>query len=118
MAKLTWLGTEDYREGETPLESCVWCGVLFTAFDKVDVSDQWMINKARGNRFFRVEEGNGSPRPETWTNDPPPPPPLDDPPRYPDNPPDYPPEDDPDREPSKKRRGRPPRIRDNGNGDQ
>jgi hypothetical protein len=110
MAKLTWLGTEDYREGETPLESCVWCGVLFTAFDKVEVLDQWMIAKARGNRYFRVEDGNGNPPPE-------PPPPE---PRYPDTPPDYPPEDEPDREPNKKRRSggaRPPRIRNNGNGD-
>jgi hypothetical protein len=120
MAKLTWLGsTEGYREGETPLDSCTWNGVLFTAGDKVEITDEWMIKKARGNRFFRVEDSNGSPRPETWTNDPPPePPPLTEPPRYPDNPPDYPPEDEPDREPHKKRRGRPPRIRDNGNGDQ
>ena len=115
MAKLTWLGTEDYREGETPLESCVWCNVLFTAFDKVEVSDEWMIAKARGNRFFRVEDSNGNPHPETWTNDPPPP--IEEPPRYPTTPPDYPPEDEPDREPNKKRRGRPPRIRNNGNGD-
>jgi len=107
MAKLTWLGTEDYREGETPLESCVWCGVLFTAFDKVDIYDPWMINKARGNPFFRVEDSNGNPPPE-------PPPPQ---PRYPDPPPDYPPEDEPDRTP-KKRGGRPKRIRDNGNADQ
>lgn len=113
MAKLTWLGTEDYREGETPLESCTWNGVLFTAFDKVEVTDEWMIAKARGNRFFRVE-GNGAPRPpdhinpETWTNDP-----VEEPPRYPTTPPDYPPEDEPDRQPPK-RRGRPPRIRENG----
>lgn len=128
MTRLTWLGSEDYREGESPLESCVWNGVLFTAGDKVEVTDEWMINKARGNRFFRVEEnGKGEepvpgpfgPMPETWTNDEP---------RYPDNPPDYPPEDDPDRrghdyppeerEPNKKRRGRPPRIRENSDGDQ
>ena len=119
MAKLTWLGsTEGYREGETPLDSCTWNGVLFTAGDKVEISDEWMIKKARGNRFFRVEDSNGSPRPETWTNDPPPPPSIEEPPRYPTTPPDYPPEDEPDREPHKKRRGRPPRIRDNGNGDQ
>ena len=95
----------------------LWNGVLFTAGDKVEVTDPWMIAKARGNRFFRVEESNGNPRPETWTNDPPPPPPLDDPPRYPTTPPDYPPEDEPEREPNK-RRGRPKRIRDNGDGDQ
>ena len=119
-AKLTWLGEQDYGEGETPLSACTWNGILFTAGDRVEVADPWMIAKARGNRFFRVEEGNGNPRPETWTNDPPPPP-VEDPPRYPDNPPDYPPEDEPDREPGKKRRSggaRPKRIRDNGDGDQ
>ena len=116
MTTLTWLSTDDYREGETPLDSITWCGVLFTAGDKVEITDEWMIAKARGNRFFRVEDSNGSPRPETWTNDPPPP--IEEPPRYPTTPPDYPPEDEPDREPNKKRRGRPPRIRDNGNVDQ
>jgi len=139
MAKLTWLGTEDYREGETPLESCTWCGVLFTAFDKVEVTDEWMIAKARGNRFFKVEEepepqtffgpepppsyipAPDPPRitPEMWTNDP-----ATDPQeygpnlRYPAIPVDYPPEDEPDREPNKKRRGRPPRVRENGDVDQ
>ena len=130
MTTLTWLSTDDYREGETPLDSIMWCGILFTAGDKVEVNDPWMIAKARGNRFFRVEDSNGGPRPETWTNDPPPPPPIEEPSparedgrerpdvRYPTTPPDYPPEDEPEREPNKKRRGRPPRIRDNGNGDQ
>jgi hypothetical protein len=115
MARITWLGGEDYQEGETPLEAITWCGVLFTAGDKVEVTDERMIAKARGNRFFRVE--NGGPRPDTWTNDPPPPP-LQDPPRYPDNPPDYPPEDEPEREPGKKRGHRPRRIRENYDGDQ
>jgi hypothetical protein len=126
MAKITWLGsTEGYREGETPLDSCVWNGVLFTAGDKVEITDEWMINKARGNRFFRVDEELakkpepeqsmpiGLIGPETWTNTPdvatwttPHP--------YPAPPLDYPPEDDPDRP---KRRGRPPRIRENSDGD-
>ena len=57
MAKLTWLGEQDYGEGETPLSACTWNGVLFTAGDKVEISDPWMIAKARGNRFFRVENG-------------------------------------------------------------
>ena len=108
MAKITWLGEGDYKEGETPLSSCTWKGILFTAGDRVEISDEWMINKARGNRFFRVEEAAEAPakkpepeqslpigliRPEMWTN--------------------TPPED----EPHKKRRGRPPRIRDNGDAD-
>jgi hypothetical protein len=104
MTTLTWLSTDDYREGETPLDSIIWCGILFTAGDKVEVNDPWMIAKARGNRFFRVEDSNGHPPPE--------PPPE---PRYPDPPPDYPPEDEPDRQP-KKRNGRPKRIRNNGDG--
>jgi hypothetical protein len=115
MVRITWLGSEDYREGESPLESCVWNGVMFTAGDKVEVNDAWMIAKARGNRFFKVENG-GTPNPETWTNDPPPP--VEEPPRYPTTPPDYPPEDEPEREPNKKRKGRPRRIRDNGDADQ
>jgi len=116
MAKLTWLGsTEGYREGETPLDSCTWNGVLFTCGDKVEVTDETMIRKARGNRFFKVDDGPakkpaeavqslpiGLIRPETWTNTPPAP--------FPDFPPEQ-------VEP-KRRRGRPPRIRDNGNGDQ
>ena len=63
MTTLTWLGEQDYGEGETPLSACTWNGVLFTAGDKVEVTDPWMIAKARGNRFFRVEDGNGKPRP-------------------------------------------------------
>ena len=107
MAKITWLGEGDYKEGETPLSSCTWKGILFTAGDKVEISDEWMIKKARGNRFFKVEDTYqnvpvvevqslpiGLIRPEAWTNTPEP-------------------EDEP-----KRRRGRPPRIRDNGNGDQ
>ena len=117
MARITWLGSEDYREGESPLESCTWNGVLFTAGDKVEVTDEWMIAKARGNKFFLVEEDVsplGPAKPEMWTNEPPPDVSFfDDPPeRYPDTPPDYPPEDEPDR--PVKRRGRPPRIRENG----
>jgi hypothetical protein len=123
MAKLTWLGSEDYREGETPLESCEWCGVLFTAGDKVEVTDEHMIAKARGNRFFKVEEDvlpvtqwrepatEADPADVSWFDDPP-----EVGPRLitpPEELPDYPPEDDPDRP---KRRGRPRRIRDNGDG--
>ena len=127
MAKLTWLGTDGTEQGDEyiPLSPCTWCGVTFEVGQPVEVTDETMIRKARGNRFFRVEDnGKGKgpvpgpfgPMPETWTNDPPPPP-IEEPPRYPTNPPDYPPEDEPDREPNKKRRGRPPRIRDNGDGE-
>ena len=110
MAKLTWLGTDGTEEGDeyVPLAPCTWRGVFFPVGQAVEVTDETMIRKARGNHFFRVEERSEAPakkpaepeqslpigliRPETWTNTPP---------------------DEP-----KRRRGRPPRIRDNGNGDQ
>jgi hypothetical protein len=64
MARITWLGSsEDYREGESPLEAVTWNGVLFTAGDKVEVTDEWMIAKAKGNRFFLVEETGENPPP-------------------------------------------------------
>jgi hypothetical protein len=89
MAKLTWLGTEDYREGETPLESCIWCDVLFPAGEAVEVVNEWMIAKARGNRFFKVDETKPAPaKPEMWT--------------------ETAPEDD---IPPKRKRGRPPKVR-------
>ena len=127
MAKLTWLGTDGSVEGDeyVPLSPCTWCGVFFPVGQAVEVTDETMIRKARGNRFFRVDDAAEAPakkpepeqslpigliRPEAWTNTPPP---AD---RYPDLPPDYPPEDDPQREP-RKRGGRPKRVRDNGDGD-
>jgi len=122
MTKLTWLGTEDYREGETPLESITWCGVLFTAGDKVEVTDEWMIAKARGNRFFLVQEdavpqsgiepsGAKSPAPVQWREpateaDPADVSFFDDPPGVEtplDFPPDYPPEEEPKRKPGRSR---------------
>jgi hypothetical protein len=133
MTKLTWLGTEDYREGETPLESITWCGVLFTAGDKVEVTDEWMIAKARGNRFFLVQEddvpqsgiepsGAKSPAPSAredgrerpdvqWREpateaDPADVSFFDDPPGVEtplDFPPDYPPEEEPKRKPGRSR---------------
>jgi hypothetical protein len=125
MAKLTWLGTEDYREGETPLDSVTWCGVLFTAGDKVEVIDEWMIAKARGNRFFLVQEDaprvspipapiapTGAKLPEQWREpateaDPADVSFLDDPPGVEtplDYPPDYPPEEEPKRKPGRPRK--------------
>lgn len=122
MAKLTWLGTEDYREGETPLESVTWCGVLFTAGDKVEVTDEWMIAKARGNRFFLVQEDDPAPIEPTGAKSPAPPPQwrepateadpadvsfFDDPPGVEtplDYPPDYPPEEEPKRKPGRARK--------------
>jgi hypothetical protein len=121
MAKLTWLGSEDYREGESPLESITWCGVLFTAGDKVEVTDEWMIAKARGNRFFKVEDDDGinTPlNPTQWREpeteaDPADVSFFDDPPGVEtplDYPPDYPPEEEP-----KRKRGRPRKVIADGN---
>jgi hypothetical protein len=119
MAKITWLGEDDYREGEAPLSSCTWKGILFTAGDKVEVSDPYMIGKARGNRFFKVED---DPLPTQWREpiseaDPMDVSFFDDPPGVDDDPPeddrrghDYPPED---RQPLKRKRGRPPKVRTN-----
>jgi hypothetical protein len=98
MTKLTWLGTVDYREGETPLESCTWNSVLFTAGEAVEITDPYMIAKAKSNRFFKVDEAPppiGFIMPEAWTNEP-----VNDPP-----------EDIPDRLPLKRKRGRPPKVR-------
>jgi len=129
MAKLTWLGTDGSEQGDEyiPLAPCTWCGVTFEVGQPVEVTDETMIRKARGNHFFRVEEDVvpepqsffgpeqslpiGLIRPETWTNTPAEV--AEGNIEWLSSPPDYPPEDEP-----KRRRGRPPRIRDNGNGDQ
>ena len=127
MARLTWLGRR-LSGGRKPSRKLhlEWRAVHRRRQGRGDrrVDDQ----QGPRQSVLRVEEnGKGEepvpgpfgPMPETWTNDEP---------RYPDNPPDYPPEDDPDRrghdyppeerEPNKKRRGRPPRIRENSDGDQ
>lgn len=109
MTTITWKG-----EADGP-PSCTWKGIAFPVGVAVEVADEWMIGKARGNRFFQVDDDPakkpepeqslpiGLIRPEMWTNTPPP---------------DYPPEDDPDRLPFKRKRGRPPKVRENGDGDQ
>ena len=84
MAKLTWLGADDYEAGETPPSSCTWDDITFPVGEAVEVTDEWMIAKARGNRFFKVDDEPakkpaepeqslpiGLIRPEMWTNTPP-----------------------------------------------
>jgi hypothetical protein len=115
MAKITWKG-----EAEGPL-SCTWKGIAFPAGRAVEVDDPWMIAKARGNQYFKVED---EPAPVQWREpeteaDPADVNFFDDPPPSTDFtdvlPPDYPPEDDPEREPSKRKRGRPPnKVKENG----
>ena len=57
MAKLTWLGPDDYEAGETPPHTCTWNGVAFPRGEAVEVDDPDMIRKARGNRMFKVDDG-------------------------------------------------------------
>lgn len=112
MAKLTWLGAEGYEAGETPPDSCTWAGITFPVGVAVEVDQPVMIAKARGNRFFKVEDGEERPpqwrEPETEA-DPADVSFFDDPPGI-DPPPDYPPEDDPERN-HKRKRGRPPNVK-------
>jgi hypothetical protein len=91
MARITWLGDVE----------CMWNNVVFPPGKPVEIDDAHMIGKAKTNRFFRLDEGVPRPQgtvygpaPEMWTNSP-----------------DYPPEDE---QPPRRKRGRPPRIRDNG----
>lgn len=124
MAKLTWLGPDDYEAGETPPRSCTWNGIEFPRGVAVEVDNPTMIAKARGNRMFKLE---GEPATVQWRepateaeepdvsffDDPPesepPEPEMEAAATWPELPPDYPPEDDPER--VSRRKGRPPRIR-------
>jgi hypothetical protein len=90
MAKITWLGHAE----------CTWNDVVFPPSVPVDIDDPYMLGKARNSPFFKVEtdvsffddppEVSGL-MPETWTNTP------------------------PDDLPRKRKRGRPPKVRHNGN---
>lgn len=52
MAKLMWLG------GEGEADRCEWNGHVFPKGEAVDVSDAFMIRKARTNPFFVVDGGD------------------------------------------------------------
>jgi len=101
MARITWLGDTE----------CTWNDVVFPPGEPVETDDAYMIGKARTNPFFRLDEGVPRPQgkvygitPETWTN----------------TPLDYTPGDvfgEPIpalQEPPKRKRGRPPKVRTNG----
>lgn len=116
MTKLTWLGDAE----------CIWNEVTFQPGTPVEIDDPYMLGKARNSPFFKVEtevsffddppetpSGREDARlrpdaimPEMWTN----------------------PEDVPDRQPQhqpaktgvsalKRKRGRPPKVRENDNGE-
>ena len=85
MARITWLGDTE----------CNWNDVVFPPGTPIETDDAYMIGKARHNPFFRLDEGVPRPQgtvygimPETWTNT-------------------------PDDDPPKRKRGRPPKVRDN-----
>ena len=108
MARITWLGEAE----------CLWNEVAFPPGVPVEISDQYMLGKARNNPFFRVEDAPSTQwrEPETEADSadvsf------FDDPPGVDEaNPQPYTPiaAADP---PPKRKRGRPPKVRDNGNGD-
>jgi hypothetical protein len=54
MVKITWLG-EDSEEMPGPSYN-TWNGIKFPKGQAVEVSDTYMIAKARKNQFFRVTE--------------------------------------------------------------
>jgi hypothetical protein len=126
MAKLTWRGPDDYEAGETPPSSLTWAGITFPVGVAVEVDNPWMIQKARGNRMFKVEDGNAARvasapiraadnnsgmasavtqwREPATEADPADVSFFDDPPEVPlDMPPDYPPEEEPKRKPGRPR---------------
>jgi len=67
-------------------DECAWNNVVFPPGVPVEIADPYMIGKARHNPFFRLEDAAPELMPETWTND----------------------------EPPKRKRGRPPKVRVNG----
>ena len=123
MAKLTWLGPDDYGEGETPPASLTWAGLTFPVGVAVEVDHPVMVAKAKGNRMFKVEEATPADVATQWREpeteaDPADVNFFDDPPETqsvfgPTIPPDYPPEDDPERD-HKRKRGRPPKVKAHG----
>lgn len=51
MAKVTWLG-----EGDNDPKEIVWAGKTFKKGEAVEVDDPRLVEKARGNRFFKVDD--------------------------------------------------------------
>lgn len=58
MAKVTWLGEDS---GTIPGPSFnMWNGVKFPKGKAVEVTDEHMLAKARGNQFYRVTEAKAA----------------------------------------------------------
>jgi len=105
MARITWLGEAE----------CLWNEITFPPGVPVEIADPYMIGKARNNPFFRLDEGVAI-MPETWTNDDvfaDPKPMLETWKAELGLPPDYQPEPFRVPDPPKRKRGRPPKVREN-----
>ena len=59
MAKITWLG-EDTKDTHGPNFN-IWNGVKFPKGKAVEVENQWMIDVAKSNQFYKVT-GNEPPK--------------------------------------------------------
>jgi hypothetical protein len=98
MPKITWLGDDP----------CIWNEVTFLPGVPMDIDDPYMIGKARHSPFFRLEEDVApapvqsvfGPMPEMWTETAP-----EDAMAFEAMETDHPP---------KRKRGRPPKVRHNG----
>lgn len=56
MARITWLGEDELHEGGQGPAFTVWRDITFPKGEAVEVDYPPMIEKARANRFFSVEE--------------------------------------------------------------
>ena len=56
MAKVTWLGEDEYHDGAPGPSFCMGPGgIKFPKDVPIEVTDKTFISKARNNRFFNVE---------------------------------------------------------------
>lgn len=56
MAKITWIGEDELHEDGSGPSKNKWNGISFPKGEPVDVSDERMVAKARGNQFYKVED--------------------------------------------------------------
>ncbi len=60
--KATWLG------GPGEPDECEWMGVVFPVGQPVEITNEFMIRKAKGNKFFAVEDDEPEPKPSKADN--------------------------------------------------
>jgi hypothetical protein len=59
MAKLTWLGEDEYHNGSPGPSFCViFNGIKFPKGIPVEVTNKGFIAKAKGNPFFEVDDSD------------------------------------------------------------